>query len=93
MTYLNEQQRGDLQKELKNMTYDKAKWKLRRMDKDGEMVFYRNAQGGGRWLTRFDLPTLGVRVTLAEIFSTRDKNHKLKAVFDYVDAVVEPLGA
>lgn len=93
MTYLNEQQRGDLQKELKNMTYDKAKWKLRRMDKDGEMVFYRNAQGGGRWLTRFDLPTLGVRVTLAETFSTRDKNHKLKTVFDYVDAVVEPLAS
>lgn len=91
MAYLNEQQREQLLNELKNMTFNQATWKLRRMDKRGRLAFYRNAQQTGRWLTRYDLEGLGTRVTLVEKHIDKpDKNNRTKAEFEFVEVIVEP---
>jgi hypothetical protein len=55
MAYLNEQQREELLNQLKDMSFNQANWKLRLMDKQGRLAFYRNAQQTGRWLTRYVL--------------------------------------
>jgi len=92
MAYLNEQQRMALLNELTRMNFNKAKAKVRGMDPKARLAFYRNAQGVGRWMTRYDLPTLGTRVTLVE--SHRDKagnGSRLKSEFELAEVIVEPL--
>lgn len=91
MPYLNADQREKLANELKDMPFNRAKGKVRGMDKHSRLVFYRNAQGVNRWMTRFDLPTLGTRVTLVE--SHQDANHqgKLRSEFELSEVIVEPL--
>lgn len=66
MAYLTREEREKLLDELKNMSFNRAKGKLRRMDKKGVMAYYRNSQTIGRWMTRFDLHGLGTVVTLVE---------------------------
>ena len=66
MAYLNAEQRAQLVNELKGLSFNKAKGKVRGLDQSARLVYYRNSQGVGRWLTRYDLPTLGTRITLVE---------------------------
>jgi hypothetical protein len=91
MAYLNAEQREKLVNELKGMAFNKAKGKVRGMDQNSRLVFYRNAQGVGRWLTRFELPTLGTRVTLVESHKDTDKNGKIKSEYDLAEVIVEAL--
>lgn len=91
MAYLNAEQREKLLKELVGMKYNKAKGKVRGLDQDSRLVYYRNSQGVGRWLTRFDLPTLGTRVTLVESHKDAAHDGKLKSEFDMTEVIVEPL--
>ena len=91
MAYLNEQQRQDLVDELKKYKFMQAKGRTRRKDPESRLVFWRNAQGVGRLLTRYDLPTLGTRVTLVEGVDEIDKNGKLKADYKLVEVIAEPL--
>ncbi|MBZ0288108.1 MAG: hypothetical protein K8I30_10880 [Anaerolineae bacterium] len=92
MAYLNEQQRDQLLNELKNMTFNQANAKLRRMDKRGRLAFYRNAQQTGRWLTRYHLDGLGTRVTLVEKHSDQPDRqaNRTKSTFEFVEVIVEP---
>lgn len=92
MAYLNAKQRQELQDDLKNRSFRGAKWKLRWMDSDARLVFQRNNQTVGKWLTRFELKDAGVRVTLVETnsFNTH-KNGKVSNDYVYSDAIVEPL--
>ena len=91
MAYLNAEQRQQLVDDLKGMPFNRAKGKVRGMDQNSRLVFYRNAQGVGRWLTRFDLPTLGTRVTLVEGHKGTDKNGKIKSEFDLSEVIAEAL--
>jgi hypothetical protein len=91
MAYLNNLEREKLAKDLKDMNFNRAKNKVRGMDQKSRLAFYRNSQGIGRWTTRYDLPTLGTRVTLVEEHSDRKQDNKLKSEFAFVDAIVEPL--
>lgn len=91
MAYLNEQQRQELVDSLRNVKFMQAKGKVRRMDEESRLVFWRNAQGVGRLITRYDLPTLGTRVTLVEGVDEVAKNGKLKADFQLIEIVAEPL--
>lgn len=91
MAFLNTQQRQDLLNELINLRFNRAKGKVRGMDEKSRLVFYRNAQQNGRLLTRFDLPTLGTRVTLVEKVDAADRNGKLKAEYDLAEVTVEAL--
>lgn len=93
MAYLNEQQREELLNDLKDLKFNQAKGKLRRMDPKARLIYMRNAQRTGRWMTRYDLETLGTRVTLVEQNRVLDenKNHKLESEWEMVEIVVEPL--
>lgn len=91
MAYLNAEQRAKLVNDLKGLPFNKAKGRVRGMDENARLVFYRNAQGVGRWLTRFDLPNLGTRVTLVESHKDTDKHGKLKSEYDLAEIIAEPL--
>jgi len=91
MAYLNQQQRLELLNELKNMKFNRAKGKVRGMDPKARLAFYRNAQGVGKLLTRYDLPTLGTRVTLVEGVDEVQNGGKLKAEYDLLEVQVDPL--
>ena len=91
MAYLNEQQRQELVNQLKDVKFMQAKGKVRRMDEKSRLVFWRNAQGIGRLLTRYDLPTLGTRVTLVESVDEVKQGNKIKADYQLIEIVAEPL--
>jgi hypothetical protein len=91
MAYMNEQQRQALVDELVKMKFNKAKTKVRGLDPKGRLVYYRNSQGVGRWMTRYDLPTLGARVTLVESHQDAEHDGKLKSEFELSEVMVEPL--
>jgi hypothetical protein len=91
MAYLNEQQRQALVDELAKMKFNKAKAKVRGLDPKNRLVLYRNSQSVGRWLTRYDLPTLGTRVTLVESHQDEEYEGKLKSEFELSAVLVEPL--
>ena len=91
MAYLNEQQRLELLNELKDMKFMRAKGKVRRLDEESRLVFWRNAQTVGKLMTRYDLPTLGTRVILVEGVDEVKDGSKLKAEYDMVEVRVEPL--
>jgi hypothetical protein len=91
MAYLNQQGREDLVNELKQYKFMQAKGRARRKDPEARLVYWRNAQGVGRLLTRYDLPTLGTRVTLVEGVDEIAKNGKLKADYTLVEVLAEPL--
>lgn len=91
MTYLNTEQREKLLNELVGMKFNKAKGKVRGLDPNSRLVYYRNSQGVGRWSTRYDLPTLGTRVTLMESHQDAEHGGKLKSEFELAEVTVEPL--
>ena len=91
MAYLNEQQRQELVDSLRNVKFMQAKGKVRRMDEESRLVFWRNAQGVGRLVTRYNLPTLGTRVTLVEGVDEVTQGGKLKADYQLIEIVAEPL--
>ncbi len=91
MAYLNAQERQALLDELVKMKFNQAKAKVRGLDHKNRLVFYRNSQGVGRWLTRYDLPTLGTRVTLVESHQDEDRQGKIKSEFELNEVTVEPL--
>ena len=90
MAYLNEQQRLALLNELKDMSFNQAKGKVRSLDPKARLAYYRNAQQVGRWLTRYDLPTLGTRVTLVETHRDVGNGSTVKAEFQFEEVIVEP---
>jgi hypothetical protein len=91
MAYLNQQQRLDLLNELKDMKFMRAKGKVRRLDEESRLVYWRNSQRVGQLITRYDLPTLGTRVSLIEGVGELPQNGKLKAEYALVEVQVEPL--
>lgn len=93
MAFLNQQEREKLQKELKDMSFNKAKAKVRRLDPKGRLAYYRNVQNSAnRLYTHYELPGLGTRVTLIEQESKKPLKggEKLKVQYELVDVIVEP---
>ena len=92
MGYLTEQQRAALARELKEMNFRQANWKVKRMDPRGRLVFYRNSQTARRWHTQYELVGMGTRVTLIEEHVTRPQLNSalMDSDFDMVDVIVEP---
>jgi hypothetical protein len=90
MAYLNEQERLALLDELKDMSFNRAKGKLRSLDPKARLAFFRNAQQVGRWMTRYELPSLGARVTLVESHRDVPNNSKTKSEFEMVEVIIEP---
>lgn len=90
MAFLNASERESLKKELLSMSFGPAKRKVRAMDAKGRLVFYRNNQNIGQFLTRFELPNFGTRVTLVESFGMKaKKSGEVMSDYDFVDVIVE----
>jgi hypothetical protein len=93
MAYLTEAQRNALKAELEQLSFNQAHGRLKRMDRQGRLAFYRNAQSTGKWLTRWVLTGLGTVVTLVEANRLRDKPDKPNRVrneYALVEVIVEP---
>ena len=93
MAFLNQEEREKLLNELKDMSFNKAKGKVRRLDPKGRLAYYRNVQNtANRLYTRYELPGLGTIVTLVEQESEKPlKNgEKLKAEYELAEVIVEP---
>ena len=92
MAYLNEQERGKLLDDLVKMNFNQARRKLRRIDPDAELEFYRNSQRVNEWMTRYKLASLGTIVTLIESREdfADDPSHFIKLNYDLSRVIVEP---
>lgn len=90
MAYLNKQEREDLLNELVKKNYNQAKRKLRRMDSKVKLGVYRNVQGVNRWLTSYELPSLGTKVTLIETYGYEGEGVKKESGYELVEVIVEP---
>ncbi len=92
MAYLTEEERNKLKDELKDMPFNAANFKLKRIDPKGRLAFYRNAQHVNEWWTRYELVGLGTRVTLIEKhFDEATANaNRMKSEFGLVDVKVDP---
>lgn len=91
MNYLNQTEREKLQQELREMKFNKARARIRRMDPKVRLAYLRNVQNTGQWATRYELESLGTRVTLIEDYQPQPKGARVKADFELVDVIVEPL--
>jgi hypothetical protein len=92
MAFLNRDEREALLQELVKLPFNKAKWKLRRLDPKGNIAYFRNMQTSGKFHTRFDLEGLGTRVTLVErqIKKPGKSPRYEKSEFELVEVIVEP---
>jgi hypothetical protein len=91
MAYLNRQEREALLNELKDMKFNQAKGKLRRLDPKGRLAFIRNAQASGELHTRYELEGMGTRVTLVEEGEVSGSGStNLTPKFKLVEIIVEP---
>mgnify|MGYP000647166548 CR=1 FL=1 len=88
--YLNQQEREDLAKDLSKLKFGQAKGKIRGMDQHVRMAYIRNVQTVGKWATRYELPSLGTRVTLIESYATDTNKGKTKSDYELVEVIVEP---
>ena len=93
MAYLNEQERDDLLDKLKDMKFNRAKYRLARMDPKGRLAYYRNVQNSGEWHTKYVLEGLGTIVTLVEVNKSANTDPKNKQTFEFVNIIVEPTPA
>ncbi|MBC7811865.1 MAG: hypothetical protein H7175_11995 [Burkholderiales bacterium] len=90
MAYLNEQERDALLNELKNLSFNKARFKLSRIDSNGRLAFYRSSYRTKELWTRYELAGLGTRVTLIEEQSgTNAKSGQPE--YQYAEVIVEPI--
>jgi hypothetical protein len=92
MTYLNENEREKLLNDLVKMNFNQARRKLRRMDPDAELEFFRNSQRVNEWMTRYKLASLGTIVTLIESREDfeEDPSHLVRLDYDLSGVVVAP---
>jgi hypothetical protein len=91
MVFLDANERQALLDELRQLKFNQAKGRLQRRDPKSRLIFYRNVQNVNQWATRYELPTMGVRVTLIEE-KDMTKQKRLGAQADYTlkEVIVEP---
>lgn len=93
MAYLTKDEREKLEGDLKQLNFRQAHGKLRAMDKQGRLAYYRNAQQTHKWMTKHVLTSLGTQVTLVESNRYRqikDKENRVHNDYDLIDVIVEP---
>ena len=89
---MNEQEQQALAEHLAKLSYKKARAEIRKLDAAANLKFWRNAVKN-EWQTRYELPNLGIKVTLVEV-ADREPMHLStleKVTPVYVEARVEPL--
>src|SRR5690349_20837847 len=73
MASMSEQEQQALAQKLSQMKFSSAQSHLMGMDKKSRLRYFRSNQEVNKWLTAYDLPTQGIRVTLVESKSTKEK--------------------
>jgi hypothetical protein len=95
MAYLNSKERDDLLDDLIKLNFTRARRKIRRMDKEIQLVVYRNVQQTGEWLTQYDMVGRGTRVYLIEDrsdeYESGTPDQRLDLDYELVRVIVEPL--
>ena len=92
MAYINQQQRDHLRNELLQLSYNKAKGRINRIDPNSRLRYWRNAQRTGEWHTAYDMPALGVTVALVETIDPAPTGERIyKRSYNFVDVRVDPL--
>lgn len=89
MAGLSQSQRQTLLEELSAMKFERAKFKLLRMDPEGRLLYYRNVQQSGEWHTKFNLAGLGINVTLVEHNHARNDSARNRQRFEFSHVIVE----
>lgn len=91
MAFLDANERQALLDELRQLTFNQAKGRLQRRDPKSRLIFFRNVQNVNQWATRYELPSMGVRVTLIEEKDT-NKQNRLGAQVEYTlkEMIVDP---
>lgn len=90
---MDEQDRQSLAKHLAGMKLGKARAEIRRLDPEATLKYFRNAIGKNEWHTSYELPNIGLKVTLVEeprkvpMMGT----YLVRSKPVYVEARVEPL--
>jgi hypothetical protein len=83
-----------LAQKLAKMKLNKAKWYVRRLDKQSVIELFRTAVGVDQWVTRFALPNKGLLISLIEtkkdVGAPSDLGYR-NTQFTYVEALVEAL--
>lgn len=96
MAYLNQAEREALLNQLKKLSFRRAKGRLRRLDDQGTLTYYRNNQRQDEYVTCFTLAGKGTRVQLVERKTQREGKpahmgmNRLKPRYDLVRVIVEP---
>ena len=90
MAHLNQRERTELAEQLAGMKFKKAQGKVRGLDHNGRLAYFRNQQTPTRLLTRYTLPTLGVVITLVEEHSSKTNAAKIFSEFALEEVIVEP---
>jgi hypothetical protein len=93
---MNERERQALAEHLAKLSYAKARREIRKLDPAANLKYWRNSFGTDIWHTAYELPSLGIKVTLVERAQRETQPdikwfpaEKYKPV--YVEARVEPL--
>ena len=90
---MDEQDRQSLAKHLAGMKLRRARNEIRRLDPNATLKYYRNAIGKNEWHTAYELPNIGLKVTLVE--EPRKEgimgSYLVRSKPVYVEARVEPL--
>lgn len=90
MAYLNATERAALLDDLQTMKFNRAKFRLLRMDPKGRLLYYRNVQQSGEWHTKIALEGLGAAVTLVEVNHAENNQPRNRQRFEFVNVIVEP---
>lgn len=90
---MDEQERLKLAQHLASLKYGKARSEILKLDPGARLKFWRNAVGYKEWHTTYELPNLGLRITLVEdpIKEAISDSHLVRSKPEYVEARVEPL--
>lgn len=94
---MNAEERLKLAQRLAGMTYKKARAEIRRLDTAANLKYWRNAIHD-EWHTAYELPTLGLKITLVEKPHREAMGHIYNVPVEKVDPIyvetrVEPLQA
>ena len=73
------------------MKFNSAKGHLWGLDKKTRLRYYRSNQEVNKWLTAYDMPTLGIRVTLVENRSSKPKGILSRLTYELAEVRVESL--
>ncbi len=91
---LSKLEMDELAQKLAKMNINRARATVRKMDSQARLDIFRVSVGTNRWVTRYSLPTKGLRIMLIEQkeeYGDPDDHGYRNARFKYVEALVEPL--